>query len=138
MLYSKRRKNLGGGAKKRSNRKSFMSGGAGAGASGHSPLDVNLLCNLIYENTPIWSRLYKPFFNFTRGEWPHYESFEVNELQKTCINGVSSRGFSPLSTACKNHSSIELIKYFLGTVQFVLVLHKSIKRGSESIFFEFI
>ena len=128
MLYSKRRKNLGGGRRKRSNRKSFkavMSGGSVP--YNYQPdfstphitpsRDVNVLCNLIYENTPIYSKQFSPFFTFQQGEYPRLELFKVNELQIACINGVSRLGFSPLYTACKNHSSIELIKYLLQYTQ---------------------
>lgn len=123
MLYSKRRKNLGGWRKNRSNRKSFMSGGSGGPYNykpGFStpqttlPLDVDVLCDLIYRNTPIYSKQFKPFFNYTPPDQPHIGGFgPLNPSQQACINSTSTRGLSPLYTACRNHSDIILIKFLI-------------------------
>jgi hypothetical protein len=177
MLYSKRCKNLGGGRKKRSNRKSYksvMSGGSSphiqqkviwqwrsdSGFVPYSETDniiieqayqtfdnkvtlninsrilefdfvnmtqynpdtngqrqinrysianVDELCDLIYKNIPINNIRYIPYFNYIEPDFPHKERFSVTPAQRIIINSTSSLGFTPLYTACRNHSSMYLI-----------------------------
>jgi hypothetical protein len=111
MLYSKRRKNLG--RNKRSNRKSFMSGGSAPQSKSKPDADVDVLCDLIYRNTPIFDTRYKQFFEYDVGSIYHHSVFTETDVLKKCIDSLSKHGYSPLYTACKYNSSLPLIQKLL-------------------------
>jgi hypothetical protein len=81
---------------------------------------VDDLCNLIYDNTALSDYRYKPYWVFTDGSWENNpsvftvdHSFKYKQYRSSIINSTSSIGFTPLFTACRNHSSIELIDFLI-------------------------
>jgi hypothetical protein len=81
---------------------------------------VDDLCNLIYKNIALSDYRYKPYWVFMDRSWENKLSVitvdrpsEYKQYRSSIINSISSIGFTPLCTACRNHSSIELIDFLI-------------------------
>ncbi len=107
----------GGGRKKRSNRKSFKAVMSGGSVLQSQQLSTDNLCNLIYQNATIK-------YLTSLGYWYYYDAsddmrgqsstFTLTPAQNAILNGISSqKGMTPLYTACRSHSSIELIQLLI-------------------------
>lgn len=90
-----------------------MSGGSGAALQ--APLNVDDLCNLIFTNTQFTNDVFRQNWHYHDGSDNMRPSYFLNPKpeQTAILNSVSRREMTPLFTACRNHSSTELIRFLI-------------------------
>jgi hypothetical protein len=107
-MFSKRRMNFGGRYRKHNNRSLRLNNISNI-LRGVTVTSTDSLCNLIY----ICKRIY-PYFTYNIPDFPHHGGFGTpNEKQLSLLNATSTMGYTPLYTACRHHSDMDLIQFLI-------------------------
>ena len=78
-------------------------------------LSVDALCDLIFKDKKITDDAFSPYWHCTEGndEMMRPATFIPTEKLDSIVNSVSSLNMTPLFTACRNHSNIDLIQFLI-------------------------